>query len=153
MSTLESGPATTTVERHPVYDYPAAVPAPAKGAGWLVFAAIMLGLGGLLGLLSGIVAIADSTFYVAGARFVFSDLNTWGWIVTATGALALISAFAVTARAQWARWIGIVIAGTQALAQLMMIQAYPMWALCVFAVDVLVVYALAVYGGKPTETT
>jgi hypothetical protein len=31
-----------------------------------------------------------------------------------------------------------------------MIQAYPFWSLCVFAIDVLVIYALAAYGGRRT---
>jgi hypothetical protein len=119
-----------------------------KGAGWLTFAAVMLGFGGLLGLIDGIVAISKSSFYVAGANYVFSDLNTWGWIVLAAGVLAIIAAFGVATRSQLARWTGITVAGLQALAQVMMIQAYPLWSLCVFAVDLLVIYALAVYGGR-----
>ena len=39
-------------------------------------------------------------------------------------------------------------AGLQAIAQLLMIQAYPLWSLCVFAVDVLVIYGLAAHGGS-----
>ena len=124
-----------------------------RGANWVMFSAIVLFVAGVFAVIDGLVAVNKSTFFTSNAVYVFSDLNTWGWILTVVGALALISAFAVTARAQWARWIGIVVAGAQALVQLMMIQAYPMWALCVFAVDVLVIYALAVYGGKPTETT
>ena len=121
---------------------------PEKGSGWLTFAAVMLGLAGLLGLIDGIVAVSKSSFYVASAHYVFSDLNTWGWILIVVGAVALCAAFAVTTGSQLARWTGIVIAGTQAIAQLMMIQAYPFWSLCVFAIDLLVVYALAVYGGR-----
>jgi hypothetical protein len=148
MGTVEEQP-VATVERHPVLDYPPREePAIDTGAGWRVFAAVALALGGMLGLMSGIVAVADSTFYVAGAKFVFSDLNTWGWIVTAAGALALASGLGVTSRAQWARWGGIVIAVFQAIVQLLMIQAYPMWSMCIFAVDVLVVYALAAHGGR-----
>jgi hypothetical protein len=149
VSTLETS-SPPTVERHPVYDYPLAeYAAPTdKGAGWIVFAALMLGLGGIIGVISGIVAVADSSFYVLGAKFVFSDLNTWGWIVMTTGAVAIAAAVAVPVRAQWARWSGILVAGLQAIAQILMIQAYPMWSLCIFALDVLVIYALAAYGGK-----
>ena len=52
------------------------------------------------------------------------------------------------AGSQFARWTGIAVAGLQAIAQLAMIQAYPFWSLCVFTVDILVIYALSVYGGK-----
>jgi hypothetical protein len=51
--------------------------------------------------------------------------------------------------AQWARWFGIAIASLSAIEQLLFVQAYPWWSLAVFALDVLVVYALAVYGGRP----
>jgi phosphatidylserine synthase len=130
----------------PVYDYEAD-----KGAGWLTFAAAMLGFAGLFGFLDGVVALARSSFYVAGAHYVFSDLNTWGWIILVIGAVAMCAAFGVLSGAKWARWAGISIAGLQAIAQLLMIQAYPFWSLCVFAIDVLVIYALAVYGGKRTR--
>ncbi len=148
MSTLEEKP-VTTVDRHPVLDYPpTAEPAVETHSGWLVFATVALALGGLLGLMAGIVAIADSTFYVAGAKYVFSDLNTWGWIATAAGALALASGLGVPSRAQWARWGGIAVATAQAIVQLLMIQGYPMWSVCIFAIDVLVIYALAAHGGR-----
>jgi hypothetical protein len=119
-----------------------------RGAGWIVFAAIMLVVAGVLGLIDGIVAVSKSSFYVAGAHFVFSDLNTWGWIVMVVGALTLVSGLYVLSGSEWARWFGIAVAGLQAVAQLLMIQAYPFWSLCVFAIDLLVIYALAVYGGK-----
>lgn len=125
------------------YDY-----AGEKGDGWIAFAAIMLGLAGVMGLLAGLAAIAGSSFYVSGARFVFSDLKTWGWIVTIAAAITLCASFAIVAGAQWARWFGIVIASLQAIAQLAFIQAYPFWSLCVFTLDLLVIYALAVYGGS-----
>jgi hypothetical protein len=123
---------------------------PEKGEGWLVFSAIVLGFAGLLGFIDGLVALSKSSFYVAGAHYVFSDLHTWGWIVLLVGLLAMFAAFGVMARSQWARWTGIAIAGLQALAQLLMIQAYPWWSICVFALDVLVIYGLAVYGGRRT---
>lgn len=151
MSTVqkENGRTTTTAryERPEAgYEYPVE-----RGAGWLTFAAVMLGFGGVLGLMDGIVAVSRSSFYVAGAHFVFSDLHTWGWILIGVGALAVVAAFGVVSGSQWARWTGIVVAGLQAVAQLLMIQAYPLWSLCVFAVDVLVIYALAAYGGSRTR--
>ena len=81
----------STTEKEPTsvgsYDFSKAAyePYADKGAGWMVFAAIMLGLGGLFGLLDGIVAVSKSSFYVANAQFVFSDLYTWGWIIMFAG--------------------------------------------------------------------
>ena len=119
-----------------------------KGAGWLIFSAIMLGLAGLLGLIDGIVTATKSSFYVSGSRYVFSGPSTWGWIMIIMGAITVFAAFGIFRGVQWARWFGMGIASVQALVQLLSIQAYPFWSLCVFALDVLVVYGLAVYGGR-----
>jgi hypothetical protein len=129
------------------YDY-----ADEEGLGWLGFAGIMLILGGTLGFIDGLVAVSKSSFYVAGAHYVFSDLNTWGWIVMIVGGITILAGFGVFTGSQWARWFGIVIASLQAIAQLLMIQAYPFWSLCVFAIDILVIYALSAYGGKLRKT-
>ena len=123
-----------------------------KSAGWVSFAAIMLVLGGVFGLIDGIVAVSKSSFYVAGAQFVFSDLNTWGWIVMVAGALTIVAGLYVLSGSELARWFGIAMAGLQAVAQILMIQAYPFWSLCVFAIDLIVIYALAVYGGKRLQS-
>jgi len=122
-----------------------------KGAGWLTFAAIMLGFAGLLGFIDGLVALSKSSFYVANAHYVVSDLHTWGWILLIVGTATMIASFGVLTGSQIARWTGITVAGLQAMAQLLMIQAYPFWSLCVFALDILVIYALAAYGGSRTR--
>src|SRR3954447_2942331 len=119
-----------------------------RGAGWLSFAAIMLGLAGIFNLIDGILAISTSKVYVAGAKFVFSDLRTWGWIILVLGVLQLTAAFAIFAGSELARWFGIVAAGLNAIGQLMFVPAYPFWSIAMFAVDLLIIYGLAVYGGK-----
>jgi hypothetical protein len=123
-----------------------------KGEGWIAFASIMLILGGFFGLMFGIVALDRASFYVNGAHYVFSDLNAWGWITIVVGSLAILAGCYVYTGSQWARWLGILVAGLQAIAQLLVIQAYPFWSLCVFAVDILIIYALAIYGGRPSIT-
>jgi len=122
-----------------------------KGAGWVFFAASMLGLAGIIGVIHGIVTATKSSFYVSGSRYVFSGPSTWGWIMIIVGVITIFASFGVFRGAQWARYYGIGIAYLQALVQLLSIQAYPFWSLCIFALDVLVVYGLAVYGGKRIE--
>ena len=56
-----------------------------RGLGWISFAAIMLGLAGLWNVLEGFLAIGKSRVYVNEETFVFSDLNTWGWIILVLG--------------------------------------------------------------------
>ena len=119
-----------------------------RGAGWLVFAGTVLGIAGIFNVIDGIMALSKSSFYVAGARYIFSDLRTWGWIVLILGILQILAAFAILGRAQWARWFGIVIAGLGAIGQFGFMQAYPFWSITIIAICIFVIYGLAVYGGR-----
>lgn len=119
-----------------------------KGTGWLGFAAIMLGFAGTLAVIDGIVALSRSSFYVANSHFVFSNLHTWGWINLILGAITILAAFGIVSGASWARWFGIFVAALAAIGQFAWIQAYPFWSLMIFTLDILVIYALTVYGGK-----
>jgi hypothetical protein len=119
------------------------------GSGWLMFAASMLGLVGILAVIDGIVALSKSKFFVANQTYVFSDLRTWGWITLILGVVAILAAGGVLAGSQWARWFGMIAAGLNAIGIFAFAPAYPIWTLLIFGCSVLVIYALAVYGGRP----
>jgi len=141
----------STAPRGIDYDYGSAEPYRDygdRGAGWVAFAAIMLGLAGAWNIFDGILALANSKVFVANANYVFSDLRTWGWIILVLGILQTMACFGLFSGSQLARWFGIAAASLNAFGQLMFISAYPFWALSMFAIDVLIVYALAVYGGR-----
>ena len=120
---------------------------PPEGAGWVLFAGIMIMMVGVLNIIWGIAAIDQSSFFVQDAKYVFSDLRTWGWIILILGGLQLAAAFSIWAGGSFGRWFGIASATVNAIAALLSIPAYPFWSLAVFAIDVLVVYGLAAYGG------
>jgi hypothetical protein len=122
-----------------------------KGFGWLLFAATMLGLGGCLSIIDGIMALSKSSFYAANAHYVFSDLRTWGWLMLIVGALLIIAAMGVFSGSGFARWFGIFAASLSLLAHFSASQAYPLWTLIMVTLDILVIYALAVYGGRRME--
>lgn len=122
---------------------------PAKhGAGWVGFSAIMLGLVGTWNMLEGIMAIAKSRVYVGDEKFVAGDLQTWGWIMLILGIVVLIAAFGIASGNPLARWFGIFAASINAIGQLFYLDANPWWGMAMFAVDVLIVYGLVVYGGQ-----
>src|SRR3954449_4667393 len=77
------------------------------GAGWLGFAAVLLSIVGCLNIIGGIAAIDGANVYTAHANYVISSLNTWGWVMTATGVAQILAAFGVWARNQLARWVGV----------------------------------------------
>jgi hypothetical protein len=148
MRTTQDYDVATSYDQLPAGGYG---PEPA-GQGWVVFAAIMLGLVGIWGFFEGIAAIAGAHVYVGDANYVFSDLNTWGWIVTILSVCTIIAAMTLLTGSELARWFGIAVAGVNSIGQLMFIPAYPVWGLLMFAVDILVIYGLAAYGGKRLRT-
>ena len=50
--------------------------------GWRTFSGLVLAFGGLFAAISGLTAVYRSTFFSSDAVFLFSDLNTWGWITS-----------------------------------------------------------------------
>src|SRR6266550_8104822 len=121
---------------------------PPQGVGWVTFASVMLGVAGVWNSIDGILAIADSRVYTDHAVLVFSSLSTWGWIVLILGILQLVAAGALVGGSEFGRWFGIGAAGLNAIGQLLFVPAYPWWAIAMFTLDILIIYALAVYAGS-----
>jgi hypothetical protein len=119
-----------------------------EGSGWLLFASIMIAIAGALNIVWGIAAISKSKFFTQNATYILSDLNTWGWIVLIIGVLELFAAYSIMVGGQYGRWLGIVVASINSIAALLSIPAYPLWALCLFGIDLLIIYGLAAYGGQ-----
>jgi hypothetical protein len=124
-----------------------------EGGGWVAFAAIMMGLLGIWNFFEGIAAISSAHVYVANANYVFSDLNTWGWIILFIGVLQGIASLMLFSGSEFARWFGIAVASVNALGQLAFIPAYPVWGLLMFSVDVLIIYGLVAYAGSRLRIT
>jgi hypothetical protein len=120
----------------------------ARGAGWLLFAGIMVFIAGVLNCIWGIAAIDQAQFFVEDKKFIIEDLKTWGWIVLIIGVIQLIAAFSIWAGGEFGRWIGIIAASLSAIGALLSIPGFPLWSLCVFGVDLLIIYGLAAYGGR-----
>lgn len=120
-------------------------------SGWVVFAGAMLAIVGALNIIYGIAAISNSSFFVNDAKYVISSLNTWGWVTLIIGCAQMLCAFGVWAQNTVAVWAGIAFAGLNAIAQLLMLPAYPFLSLALFGVDLLVIYGLAVHGTRAAE--
>jgi hypothetical protein len=58
----------------------------------------------------------------------------------------------VFAKNQFARWTGVVILAFDAIAELLMMPAYPFWSLSIFAINVLAIYGLVAYGKRISES-
>jgi hypothetical protein len=123
-----------------------------RGEGWVAFAGVMLLIAGIMNFIGGIAAIDNANFFVGDAQFVISDLETWGWVILITGTVQALAAFGIMAGNQFARWLGVGFASLNALGQLLMIPAFPLWSLAIFGVDLLIIYGLLVYGGRDERT-
>jgi hypothetical protein len=124
---------------------------PGWALGFIVFAAVMMMMTGAFQALAGLIAIFENEFYVATRNYLFQfDATSWGWIHLILGVIVALAGFALLSGATWARVVGITLATLSAIANFLFIPYYPFWSLLIIALDVLVIWALAVYGGKVT---
>ena len=119
-----------------------------RGYGWVAFAGVMLLVLGTLNTIEGIAAIDNANFFTHNTHYMFASLNTWGWVVLILGVSQLLIGFGVFAKNQFARWTGVLVLSANAVAQLLMIPAYPFWSLSIFTLDILAMYGLIVYGQR-----
>ena len=115
-------------------------------SGWVTFAGVMLFIVGVLNVIYGIAAIGDSKFFIQDQKYILSNLNTWGWVTLLIGALQLFAAFSLFAGGLYGRFVAILAASLSAFAALLSIPAYPFWSLAIFAIDIIVIYQVAMYG-------
>ena len=118
------------------------------GYGLVTFAGVMLAIAAVLNTLYGIAAIDQANFFTNNARYVFGDLNMWGWFLVALGVLQSFAAFAIWRGASWGRWFGVGCASVNAILQMLWIPAYPVLAMTILALDITVIYGLLAYGGR-----
>ena len=125
------------------------------GSGWATFAGTMLMLVGAFQVINGLVALFQKGYYLVGSSGLVVHVNftTWGWVHLGLGVLAVAAGFAVFFGQTWGRVTGIVLAVLSAIVNMSFIAAYPWWSVMVIALDVFVIYALAVHGkdGMPVD--
>ena len=123
--------------------------------GMVVFAGMMLVMLGGFQAIEGLVAIFRDDYYLVSRSglLIEMDYTAWGWTHLILGLIAVAVGIAVFAGQTWARVTGIIIAGISALVNIAFLPAYPIWVTIVIALDVLVIYALAVHGREVTYNT
>jgi len=119
-----------------------------RGYGWVMFAGVLLLMLGTLNFIEGLAAIGNAHFFTANAHYIVGSLKTWGWIVLCIGVLEWAVGCGVFVKNQFSRWTGVVVLSGNAIAQLLMIPAYPFWSLSIFTLDILAIYGLIAYGHR-----
>jgi hypothetical protein len=121
-------------------------------SGWavslVVFAGVMMIMLGIFHALEGLTAILKDKFFVFTPNnyLISVDVTGWGWIHLIGGAVVAVAGFFVFSGAVWARTIGIILAVLSAIANFLFVPYYPFWSLLMIAVDIFVIWALAVHG-------
>ena len=123
---------------------------PTAWAGWVVFAGVMLLVLGGFEEMMGFVALFDPGYFLVTRHglVVSVDYTTWGWVHLAVGVIGFLTGIGVLAGQTWARVVGIILAVLSAVANLGFLAAYPLWTTILIAVDIIVIYALAVHGDE-----
>ena len=123
-----------------------------RGTGRVVFAATLLLIAGTLNIIYGIGALDDANIFVNDKRYIFTDLNTLGWVLIILGVIQLSGGFSLMAGNTFGRVIGIIGGSLGAIGALLSIGgAYPWWSLGIFFLCVYVVYGILVFGEDESE--
>ncbi|HEY7485754.1 MAG TPA: hypothetical protein VH912_14915 [Streptosporangiaceae bacterium] len=121
--------------------------------GFAVFAGIAMATIGIFQVIQGLVAIITNEFFVLTPKYAFRfDVTAWGWIHLVMGIVVGLAGWAIFAGLTWARVVGIVVVALNAVANFLYIPHYPFWSLLIIALDVVVIWALAVYM-RPYQST
>jgi hypothetical protein len=122
--------------------------------GWVAFAGIIMVIVGLLNAFQGLIALLEDEYYVvAQERVLAFDFTTWGILLMIWGGLLFIAGISLMSGSSWARWFTILVASVNVIAQLAFASPeYPLWALVIVGLNVLVLYALIVRWGDIQPT-
>lgn len=116
--------------------------------GWIIFGGVVMIVLGAFQVITGLVALFQKSFYLVATShlIVHASYTTWGWTHLIIGAIIVGVGFGVLTGQLWARVAGIGLAVISAIVNLAFIAAYPVWGIIIIALDIVVIYALAVHG-------
>jgi hypothetical protein len=118
-----------------------------RGTGRVVFAATLLLIVGVLNIIYGIGALDNANICVNDTRFIFSNLNTMGWVMIILGVIQLAGGLSLMAGNTFGRIIAIVGGTLGAISALFSIGGHnPWWSLAIFALCVYIVHGVIVFG-------
>jgi hypothetical protein len=118
-----------------------------RGVGRAFFAATLLLIAGTLNVIYGIGALDNANIFTDDQRYVFTDLNTLGWVLIAVGALQIVGGLSLYAGNTYGRVLGIAGASLGAIGALLSIGGnYPWWSLGIFFLCVYIIHGIFIYG-------
>jgi hypothetical protein len=121
-----------------------------KGDGWIVFAALVLGIAGIMRIFDAIWAFRYHNYIPSQyqAAIFGTNLKTYGWVWLGVAAILILSAFGVMAGSQLSRWVGVFAGAVMAISAIWWMPYYPVWSLVYIGLGVMVCYGLVAFGGE-----
>jgi hypothetical protein len=118
--------------------------------GWVIFGAVMMLLIGSLDFFYGLAAVVnDQVVVVGGHGAIIADLTAWGWITMILGIVLVLVAFGLFVGSQAARLAAIFLLTVNAVEQVWIFPAAPLWAFIVILLSVIVIYNLCARWAEP----
>ena len=120
------------------------------GDGWVIFAAIALGVAGIMRFFDAIWAFRYHGVLPSNLEDALfgHSLKTYGWIYLIVAIILVLCAFGVMVRSQVSRWVGVFAGAVMAVSAIWWMPYYPIWALTYIGIGILVIYALTAHGGR-----
>jgi hypothetical protein len=120
-----------------------------QGLGRAVFAATLLLIAGTLNIIYGFGALDGANVFVNDKRYIFTDLNTLGWVLIILGVIQLAGGLSLMVGNTYGRIIGIIGGSLGAIGALLSVGgAYPWWSLGIFALCIYIVHGIFIYGDE-----
>jgi hypothetical protein len=118
--------------------------------GWVIFGAVMMFMIGSLNFFYGLAAIVNDQVVVTGGHgVIIADLTTWGWVTLILGVLLVLVSFGLFIGSGAARLAAIFLLTVNAVEQVWVFPAAPLWAFIVILLSVIVIYNLCVRWAEP----
>jgi hypothetical protein len=116
----------------------------------VIFAGSIMVMVGFLNFFYGLAAIVnDEVVVVGGHGAIIADITTWGWVTLILAVVLVLTGFGLFAGAEWARLVGVIIVTINAIEQVWIFPAAPLWAFIVILLDVIIIYNLTARWSEP----
>ncbi|HUA13251.1 MAG TPA: hypothetical protein VL989_02000 [Candidatus Sulfotelmatobacter sp.] len=118
--------------------------------GWVFFGGFMMIILGIFQTIAGLTGLLKHSYYAVTTTqgLLVFNYQAWGWVELVLGIVILLAGFSLLHGSTWARIVGVILAALSAVANLVTVKEYPVWSIVLLAIDVIVIYAITVYGGQ-----
>jgi hypothetical protein len=119
---------------------------------WVTFAGVMGIILGIFNAIEGLTALAsEEVFLVSEEDLLVLDFVSWGWILLIVGLVQLLAGIGILRAQTWARVVGVIFAGLNAISHVVFTSAHPFWSILIIFVDILVIFALTAHGREVAQ--